>query len=365
MSAYSDLILTHGPTAYWRLNDSEGTVAADSVGTNHGLYEGEPNLLVPSLLTAEAGTSVALNGVDQWVVLPAPVIGKTSGAYTVEVWAKLNTTTTRGRIMVLGNEGDYSVLITANDDDVPGRVGVIVITSTGNIVLAVNNVDVLQAHHYAVTASNNGFARLYIDGTQVAAAAVVTLSFIPTFLDNPAQNVVGASRGTPRSRQLDGVVAEVAVYNRALTPAEILEHYTVGTTEPTPENNPVSGQPAITGTPTEGQTLTAGTSGITDADGLGAFSYQWLADAVAISGATSATYTLTQAEVGDSITVTVSFTDGAGNAESTTSAAVGPVAAASVPDPDPEPSTGRVYRVESTIAETEYEWILLVKADGD
>ena len=45
-------------------------------------------------------------------------------------------------------------------------------------------------------------------------------------------------------------------------------------------NNPATGAPAITGTARVGETLTADTSGIADADGLtgASFSYQWLAD---------------------------------------------------------------------------------------
>ena len=58
-------------------------------------------------------------------------------------------------------------------------------------------------------------------------------------------------------------------------------------------NNPATGAPTITGTAQVGQTLTAVTSGISDADGLGTFSYLWKADGADISGATSATYTLT------------------------------------------------------------------------
>ena len=46
------------------------------------------------------------------------------------------------------------------------------------------------------------------------------------------------------------------------------------------------GVPTITGTVQEDQVLTADTSGISDADGLGAFAYQWLRDGVAIGGAT-------------------------------------------------------------------------------
>ena len=40
-------------------------------------------------------------------------------------------------------------------------------------------------------------------------------------------------------------------------------------------NDAPTGGPAITGTTTEDQTLTADTSSIADADGLGSFAYQW------------------------------------------------------------------------------------------
>ena len=63
-------------------------------------------------------------------------------------------------------------------------------------------------------------------------------------------------------------------------------------------NDAPAGLPTITGTATEDQTLTASHQRISDADGLGAFSYQWLRDGVAIGGATSSTYTLGDADVG-------------------------------------------------------------------
>ena len=86
-------------------------------------------------------------------------------------------------------------------------------------------------------------------------------------------------------------------------------------------NNPASGAPSISGVLEEDEVLTADTVGIADADVLGTLSYQWLADGTAISGATSSTYTLTATEVGDAISLTVTFTDGAGHSESLTSAA--------------------------------------------
>ena len=90
-------------------------------------------------------------------------------------------------------------------------------------------------------------------------------------------------------------------------------------------NDDPTGLPTITGTPTQGAILTVNTDSIADADGLGDFSYQWQADATDISGATGETFELTQAQVGATITVMVSYTDGGNTAESLTSAATSAV----------------------------------------
>ncbi len=86
------------------------------------------------------------------------------------------------------------------------------------------------------------------------------------------------------------------------------------------DNNFATGAPSISGVLQQDEVLTADTAGIADADGVGTFSYQWLADGTPISGATSSTYTLTAAQVGDAISLTVTFTDDEGYSESLTSA---------------------------------------------
>ena len=105
-------------------------------------------------------------------------------------------------------------------------------------------------------------------------------------------------------------------------------------------NTPVTGTPTISGTAQVGETLTADTSGISDADGLtnATFSYQWLSSLdTEIGGATSSTYTLQASDEGKAIQVQVSFTDDAGNDESLTNEATDPVAAATQPN---SPATG-------------------------
>jgi hypothetical protein len=91
-------------------------------------------------------------------------------------------------------------------------------------------------------------------------------------------------------------------------------------------NDAPAGVPAVVGIATEDQTLTADTAGISDADGLGAFGYQWLRNGVAIGGATASTYTLGDADVGTQISMRVNYTDGYGTAETVTSAQTAPVA---------------------------------------
>ena len=99
----------------------------------------------------------------------------------------------------------------------------------------------------------------------------------------------------------------------------------VATAAVTNTNDAPTGLPTISGTPTQGETLTADASAISDADGLGSFSYQWQADTVDISGATSSTFVLTQDQVGKTITVKVSYTDGGNHPETLTSAATNAV----------------------------------------
>ena len=142
-------------------------------------------------------------------------------------------------------------------------------------------------------------------------------------------------------------------------------------------NSPATGALVIAGTAQVGETLTAETSGISDADGLtnASFAYQWLADGSAISGATSSAYTPVAADVGKAITVTVAFTDDAGNAETLTSAATAAVAAEDPPEDetdvtfviyhDPDAGDAAVDRYNRAVTLLTDESITYGEAVGD
>ena len=115
-----------------------------------------------------------------------------------------------------------------------------------------------------------------------------------------------------------------------------------------PANNDATGTPDITGRALPGQTLTAGTGNVADADGLpqnaSDFAWQWIRVAdetdTPIQDATSSTYTLTDDDVGKQVKVVMSFTDSLSGVESLTS--------------DAYPSSSTVERVlVSNIGQTE------------
>ena len=122
------------------------------------------------------------------------------------------------------------------------------------------------------------------------------------------------------------------------------------------QNSPATGRPTINGTAQVGEELTASTSGIADADGFdnAVFGYQWLADDVAIQGATGSSYTLVDTDEGQSIKVTVSFTDDAGNPESLTSVATNEVANAGPTEPPPAPEN--LTAVENAAGSVTLTW---------
>ena len=90
--------------------------------------------------------------------------------------------------------------------------------------------------------------------------------------------------------------------------------------KPVPIQHPHTGAIQISGNAIQNETLTIQNT-LKDEDGLGAFKYQWLQNGKAISGATKATYTLSENDIGTAITAKVSYTDGLGKLETATSSA--------------------------------------------
>ncbi|WP_066337152.1 FG-GAP repeat domain-containing protein [Azohydromonas lata] len=96
-------------------------------------------------------------------------------------------------------------------------------------------------------------------------------------------------------------------------------------------NDKPTGQVTVQGLPKYGFTLSAAST-LDDADGLGELHFQWLRSGTTIVGATGSEYTLGQTDVGQRLSVRVSYVDGMGSAETAASAATAVVARAPVKD---------------------------------
>ena len=98
-------------------------------------------------------------------------------------------------------------------------------------------------------------------------------------------------------------------------------------------NTAATGAPTITGTAQVGETLTASTTGIADANGLTTptYTYQWIrvdgTNEADIASTNSSTYPLVDADLGKTLKVRVTFADDLGHAETLTSAATATVGA--------------------------------------
>ena len=103
-------------------------------------------------------------------------------------------------------------------------------------------------------------------------------------------------------------------------------------------NTAATGAPTITGTAQVGETLTASTTGIADADGLTSptYTYQWIrvnGTEADIAGENSSTYILVDADLDKTLKVRVTFADDLGHIETLTSAATATVTATPVTTP--------------------------------
>ena len=164
------------------------------------------------------------------------------------------------------------------------------------------------------------------DGTATAGADYTAASGTLTFTAGDTTQTVSVTILDDTTPD-DGETFKLLLSNAS--GADLGDSEATGTINNTEINNAPDGVPNITGTPRVRETLTAGTSGISDPDGTttSTFSYQWLADNAEIESATASTYTVQDSDTGKRLSVRVSFTDDAENAESLTSAETEPVTA--------------------------------------
>ncbi|VEG90114.1 hypothetical protein [Legionella spiritensis] len=238
----------------------------------------------------------------QWLADGENIEGANTNSYALtqddvgkQISLALTYTNEQGDLVTLTS--DATVAVANVNDDVTGALLVSGLAAQNETLVAdtsdLADLDGLGAFNY----------QWYADGVAIDGATGATYEL--------TQADVGKAFSVTVN-YVDGFGAEESITSQATAPVANV-------------NDAVTGEVIIQGTPAENQILAADASALGDIDGLGEFTYQWLADGAVIEGATGATYELTQADVGKSLTVTVSYIDGFGAAESVTSAATAAV----------------------------------------
>jgi autotransporter-associated beta strand protein len=284
---YTQIIRAGAPIAYWRLDETNGSLAYDTVGQHNGFYV-NANLNQPGFSAATGSDPAiavpAISGQKGYMVYSnaAPDFSFTVATpFTLEAWANSTNFSAKQRVIsslsLAGGGYGFGFLDNQNIQFTAG--GVDEFTSKAPTPLAAG-----VWYHLVISFDGNTFTT-YLNGNPIGTTNT-GLGF--TLNASPGQITFGNNQLTYPTEQLYGGVDEVAIYNYWLDPLTITNHYlarysdqpapTVSTPVVTPPTNYVS----LSTTLTE----SAGGAGLT---------YQWYKGAGTgspVAGGTDSTLTI-------------------------------------------------------------------------
>jgi len=215
-----------GLVAYWPLNDGFGKVAKDATGNGHdGNLEDGPTWTGESKMGTEA---LSYDGVDDRIVVDSFDLVGGSGI-TLAAWIKMNTIKSDARMISKAQGADipdhyWAMLLGGGGDNLEFRlmtdVGASRITSPDD-----QNVEAGIWTHVAVTwDAKDPNMRLYMNGEEIQSAAMdgTAVGVGPDVKVGVGNQSVSAGAGN-MDRPFDGIMDDVAIWNRGLTADEITE----------------------------------------------------------------------------------------------------------------------------------------------
>lgn len=211
---YAQAVCADQPLSYWRLDDTNTLAARDEVSPrNPGSYESGVTLGKQGAFLESNGGAARFDGVDDRVTVPYEEYGRYAVRKgSIETWAR--TTRPNSQQFFVNRGGTYGQLVLGMTDTNKPMAKLVIdgvgFTLTGDSYIAEG-----RWHHLALTYDGD-IARLYVDGIE------------EDRLQQPGQldYLVGAVLDfgyalNSSGYRLQGDLDEVAVYDRALTQADI------------------------------------------------------------------------------------------------------------------------------------------------
>jgi autotransporter-associated beta strand protein len=317
-NSYVNTVRADNPISYWRLDETNGTVAYDWVGGNNGVYNNVSlNQTGYSVTDSDPAIGVPASGSPRGymqVTNGTPFIINGGSVFTFECWAYFTNLTTKGRLfstLNLGNPNGYAF------GTLPGGTGLELTSGAvaDNDVTLGSPLVAGQWYHLACTCDGNNYT-FYLNGAPVGTIGVSghapngTLNRLQLGANPPSYTTGGSDGG---AEQVNGRMDEAAFYNYALSQTQVTNHYTARYATLAP---PIVFAP-IVNPPTNYESLSA----TLQADAAGtSLSYQWFkAPSTLLSGKTDATLTLSPLQLSDAGNYYVQVSNPVGTSNSPTS----------------------------------------------
>jgi C1A family cysteine protease len=202
------------PIAHWKLDETEGTVAYDSIGSNHSVLNGNP---VWQPAGGKIDGALEFDGTDDYISTDF-ILNPVSGSFSVFAWIKGDAP---GQVIV--SQLDRIVGRTVY----PGSTWLGTETSNGKLITTLmgpqfgplESESVItdgQWHHIGLVYTDEFNRHLYVDGLEVAK---------DTDIVDCASSDGGLYIGTGKTLDADsffsGLIDDVRIYNQALSAEEI------------------------------------------------------------------------------------------------------------------------------------------------
>ncbi len=311
-NAYVNVIRGDQPISYWRLDETNGTVAVDGINGNNGGYV-NARLGQPSFSLTDPDTSVGLplaTGNRGYVaVTNVTPFNFTTFPFSLETWAYFTNVTAKARMIStlhITGVGGYAFGIVAGGTALEYTAGGIVDRDTPTLA----NPLVPGVWYHLVLTSDGGTYTFYVNGAPVGTGAVSGAA--PSGSQSPMNfgcnpvSYTNNTAGDPLGEQLNGRLDEIAIYGYNLSQDQVTNHFNARYAALTP---PVAATPIAS--PGTNYVSTTNTT-IQEFAGGQALAYQWYHGATAVSGATDATLALPNLQLSDAGSYSVVVTNPAG-----------------------------------------------------
>lgn len=225
---HATALVSHGPIAFWRLDEQSGTNAVDCIGGNDGTYTNTPTLIEGNPFTYGHGHAVGFTATSNHYITMGDVLDfERTDTFSYAFWFKTSLTGTAGIILAKAKNTTPYEGIHIYQESGADQLVVFIQSTTENMgrrITATFNDG--EWHHAVVTYDGSSTAAgiiWYIDGV-LAASTSAGSSSISTSVANAYPFNIGA-RQNNTGASWDGVLDEVAVFDKELTAAEVAKLY--------------------------------------------------------------------------------------------------------------------------------------------